>query len=201
MTVKLHIKNARLSFANGLFRASSLDPGQTEKYGCDLIITPDTVIEEKLPDGRKRKVETTAQAALLKVADEAWKGKGKQMLDALEASKKCLRDGNTKVDKAGEVRDGYEGNWYITAKNVKRPGTFARDGSPVTEADGVLYSGCYVYAIVELYANVQPTKKGVFASLLGVRFERDGDSFGGGRTATSDDFEPATEGADADEIA
>lgn len=199
MGVKLHIKKARLSFANGLFTASSLEEGQTKKFGADFILQPDTEVLEELPGGQK--VKTTVEAAMLKVADEAWKGKGKAMLAALEASKKCHRDGDLKLDKAGEQRDGYAGNWYITAKNEKRPGTFARDGSAVTAEDGVIYSGCYVYAIVELYANVQPTKKGVFASLLGVRFEADGDSFGGGRTAQSNDFEPATEGADAGDIA
>ena len=194
MGVKLHIKGARLSFANGLFTASSLEDNQTKKFGCDLILVPGAEVLEVLPDGTKRK--TTIEAAMLKVADEAWKGKGKAMLAALEASKKCHRDGDLKTDKAGEPRDGYAGNWFITAKNAQRPGTYARDGSPVTAEDGVVYSGCYVYGIVELYANVQPTKKGVFASLLGVRFERDGDAFGGGGTAASDDFDPATDAAD-----
>jgi hypothetical protein len=199
MAIKLHIKGARLSFANGLFRASSLEPGQTEKFGADFIITPQTEVLKQLPDGSK--VKTTLKAAMLEVANETWKGKGQAMLDALEPSKKCYRNGDTKVDKSGEVRDGYAGNWYITAKNVKRPGTFAKDGTPVTESDGVIYSGCHVYAIVELYGNAVPTKKGVFASLLGVRFEADGESFGGGSTARADDFEPATDGADAEEIA
>ena len=198
MSVKLHIKKARLSFANGLFNASSLEEGQTKKFGADFIITPETEILKETPQG---KVKTTLKAAMLEVANETWKGKGEAMLAALEASKKCVRNGDTKLDKSGEVRDGYAGNWYVTAKNVKRPGTFAKDGTPVTEEDGVIYSGCYVYAIVELYGNAQPTKKGVFASLLGVRFEADGDSFGGGSTARADDFEPATEGADASDFA
>lgn len=198
MAVTLHIKNARLSFANGLFNASSLEEGQAKKFGADFIITPETEILKATPQG---KVRTTLKAAMLEVANDTWKGKGEAMLNALEASKKCVRNGDTKLDKGGEVRDGYAGNWYVTAKNVKRPGTFAKDGTPVTEEDGVIYSGCYVYAIVELYGNAQPTKKGVFASLLGVRFEADGDSFGGGSTARADDFEPATEGADASDFA
>ena len=102
MSVKLDIKKARLSFANGLFRASSMEPGQQEKFGADFIIGPDTEVLKETPQG---KVKTTIKAAMLEVANETWKGKGQAMLDALEASKKCYRDGNLKLNKAADGDD------------------------------------------------------------------------------------------------
>ena len=197
MAVTLHLKNSRISFAHGLFTASAAVEGGPKKFGADFFIGPDTEVLEVVGD---KKVPTTMEAAMLKVANDTWKGNGKKMLDSLEDSKKCYRDGDKKTDKAGNPRGGYEGTMYVTAKNATRPGTFAKDGSPVTQEDGVLYSGCYTYAIVELYGNAQPNKKGVFASLLGVRFHGDGDSFGGSRVAGADEFD-AADGADADDIA
>ncbi len=196
MSVKLHIKGARLSFANGLFVASSLEENQTKKFSIDLICLPTTKIHRDTSEGKL----VTMDQIFLEVANDTWKGKGATMLAALEPSKKAWRDGNTKLDKGGTLRDGYEDNWYLTAKNATRPGVFAKDGSPVTQEDGIMYSGCYVYGIVEIYGNAAAGKKGVFASLLGVRFEGDGDAFGGGRAAGADEF-GAAEGAGANDFA
>lgn len=199
MATKIHLLNTRLSFANGLFTASSMEEGQQKKYGADFIITPDSKVLLVSADGTKK--PTTMAAAMLLEANLGWKGKGAPVLAALEASKKCYRDGSLKLTGTGEARDGYDGNWYVTAKNATRPGTFDAARRPVTQEDGVLYSGCYVNAIVELYSNTQPTKKGVFASLLGVQFVGDGDSFGGGRAAGADEFDDVTEGAGAEDFA
>ncbi len=196
--MKLHLNNVRVSFANGIFRASALEPGQQEKYGADFILQPDSVVLAVKSDGTKAK--TTLAAAELAVADEAWKGKGKQMLATLEASKRAIREGNKRVNKAGDVYDGYEDRTYVAAKSPTRPLVVNTDRSPITEEDGVIYSGCYVNAIIELYANTQPTKKGVFAALKGVQFLRDGDAFGGSAPARADEFD-AVEGAEAGDFA
>lgn len=198
MSVTLHLKRARISYANGLYTASAAVEGGAKKFGSDFLIDDKTQVLEVLEGGKK--VATTMEAALLKVANATWKGNGKKMLDALDARQKAYRDGNLKTDKNGNSVGGYEDVWYVTAKNAQRPGTFAKDGTPVTAEDGVIYSGCYTYAIIELYGNAAPNKKGVFASLLGVRFEDDGDSFGGGRAASADEFD-AADGADAEDIA
>lgn len=197
--MKLHLNNVRISFANGIFHATALQEGQTPKYGADFITQPDTVVLEVKPDGTK--VKTTLAAAELAVANEAWKGKGAQMLKTLEASKKAIRDGDLRVNKSGDVYEGYEGNQYVTAKNTARPLVIGRDRAPLTEDDGVIYSGCIVNAIVEVYANTVPAKKGVFAALKGVQFWADADAFGGGGTARAEEFDEATEGATADDFA
>ncbi len=195
---KLFITNARISFAPGLFTAGAFEPGQKEKFGADFILTDETKVFAVGEDGKR--TPTTIKKAELAAAAEGWKVSGPKVLAALEASKKSVRDGDLRVNKEGGVYDGYAGNWYVTAKTATRPTTLGANKAPVSEADGVIYSGCYVNVSLELYANTDAKRKGVFAGLKGVQFARDGDSFGGGAPASADEFDDVSDGADADDI-
>jgi len=65
-----------------------------------------------------------------------------------------------------------------------------KDKSPVVEADGVIYSGCYVNAIIDLWAQDNQFGKRINATLLGVQFAYDGDAFASGGSGVSvDDFD------------
>lgn len=196
--MKLHLNNVRVSFANGLYKASAMEAGQQEKFGADFILQPDSVVLRVNADGSKTK--TPLREAELAVATEAWKANAAKVLATLEGSKKSIRDGDLRVNKAGDVYEGYAGNWYVTAKSPTRPLLVDQNRVAVTEEDGTIYSGCYVNAIVELYANTQPTKKGVFAGLKGVQFVKDGDAFGGSAPAAANEFD-VVEGADAADFA
>lgn len=196
--MKLHLNNVRVSFANGLYKASAMEAGQQEKFGANFILQPDSVVLRVNADGSKTK--TTLREAELAVATEAWKANAAKVLATLEGSKKSIRDGDLHVNKAGDVYEGYAGNWYVTAKSPTRPLLVDQNRVAVTEEDGTIYSGCYVNAIVELYANTQPTKKGVFAGLKGVQFVKDGDAFGGSAPAAANEFD-VVEGADAADFA
>lgn len=194
--MKLMITNTRVAFAHGLFKASALEEGQQPKFGADFILADDSVVYEIKAD--KSRVKTTMKEAMLSVANEAWKGRGAEMLEDLEASKKCWRKGDRRVNKSGDVYEGFEGHTYVTAKSASRPGVYDRNKNPVSADDGVIYSGCYVNVLFDIYANTDPKKKGVFAGLTGVQFVKDGDSFGGGGAAKADDFDDlgAPEGGD-----
>lgn len=196
--MKLHLNNVRVSFANGLYKASAMEAGQQEKFGANFILQPDSVVLRVNADGSKTK--TTLREAELAVATEAWKANAAKVLATLEGSKKSIRDGDLHVNKAGDVYEGYAGNWYVTAKSPTRPLLVDRNRVAVTEEDGTIYSGCYVNAIVELYANTQSTKKGVFAGLKGVQFVEGGDAFGGSAPAAANEFD-VVEGADAADFA
>lgn len=187
MGIKIHIENARLSFANGLFTKSAAVEGAALKYGADFIV--DAATKVYLVDPQGKKTPTTLAAAEKLVAADAWKAAGEKMLASLEASKRSVRSGDLKLNKAGEQVPGYAGNQYVTAKSEAQPRLLHRDKTPLTRDDGVLYSGCRVYAIVELYANTAPGKKGVFAGLKGVQFMADDEAFGGGAPASADEFE------------
>ena len=197
--MKLMITNARIAFAHGLFTASAFEEGQQPKYGADFILQDDSVVYEIKAD--KSKVKTTMKDAQLAVANEGWPGRGAAVLEDLEASKKSYRNGNRRVNKSGEVYEGFEDRWYVTAKSSTRPGVYDRDRSPVSKDDGVIYSGCYVTVIFDLYPNKDAKKKGIFAGLTGVQFLRDGDSFGGGGVAKADEFEDLSSGSDAGDLA
>lgn len=197
----VHLENARISFADGLWKAKAIEDGQTPKFGSDFILMPETVVW-RCDEKGKRVFKTTMKDVLLAVANETWKNRGQAMLDTLEASKKCYRDGNLRMKKDGSPYDGYEGYWYVTAKNKARP--TVRDRNPqviLTEEDGKPYSGSYVTASIDVYGMADPKRKGVFATLRGVQFVKDGDAFsGGGRVAGDDEFADLGEGATADDL-
>lgn len=206
--MELRLTRARISFANGLYQASSAVAGGVPKYNCDFIIGPDTKVEKKTADGKW--VETTLAAAEKEVALEAFKG-DKKKADAwfatLDARQRSHRNGDLNLDKAGDVRNGYEGCWYLHPTSKTRMPIYRADKSVVAfDGEGnpinnPIYSGCYVNARVSLYANLVPGKKGVFASLGGTQYAGEGAAFGGGRAADDDDFEDVSTGADAGDFA
>jgi hypothetical protein len=77
----------------------------------------------------------------------------------------------------------------IKASASKRPMVLDRDRSPLTENDNRVYAGCYVNAIIELWAQNNQWGKRINANLLGVQFFKDGEPFADGETANADDFE------------
>jgi hypothetical protein len=195
----LRLSNARISFAPGLWTPSAAVVGGLLKYNCDFIVSPDTKVERK--DATGTWVKTTLAEAQKLVRIEAFKGnatKADAWFEDLETSKKSVRVGDKNKDKAGDVRPGYAGNLYVHATSKTRMPVYRGDRTEVTdEASSPVYSGCYVNARVSLYANLAPGKQGLFASLQGTQFARDGDSFGGGAKASAADFDEVTEGADA----
>jgi len=99
------------------------------------------------------------------------------------------------------VYQGFEDAFYFTASNDVRPTVLDRDKSPLIAADGRPYAGCYVNAVVEIWAQDNKYGRGLRAALKGVQFVKDGDAFSGGGTASPDDFADLSAGADAREFA
>lgn len=169
--------NVRLSFPE-LWTPRAYEAGKPLKYGATFIV----------PKGSAAHAEI--KTAIKSAIASKWPN------GAPPGLKHCLRDGSEKAH-----LDGYGDDVvFFNATSMKRPSVIDRDHSPLTEADGRPYAGCYVTALVEFYGH-RHEKSGnrVNASLAGVRFERDGDAFGGGAVATADDFgdplEEGTEGA------
>lgn len=160
------IQNARISFPN-IHRPSAFNPGDDPKFSATFI----------LEDGDPQVEEIKAE--MRRVAADKWADKVPARL------KKCLRSGSEKAE-----LDGFgDGTWFFNASNKKRPGVFDRDRSALVEEDGKPYAGCYVNVIVDFWAQDNNFGKRINASLQGVQFSADGDSFGGaGRSAGADDF-------------
>ena len=135
----------------------------------------------------------------MQVAKEKWGTKADQVFKQMKAGDKlCLHDGDTKAQ-----YEGFEGMMFVSSRTKTRPLTLGggpNKKDPVVESDGVLYSGCYVNAVIELWAQDNQFGKRINAQLGGVQFYRDGDAFsGGGSAADEDDFEDlGDQGDDAD---
>jgi len=125
------------------------------------------------------------EALMVKLATEKWGVKGAQVLKGAKAiGKVFLRDGDLKAE-----YEGFEGNMFVSARSKTRPTTFDGMRNTVSEADGVIYGGCYVNAIISCFA-YSKGNNGLAAGLKGVQFRAPGEAFsGGGTPAGSDDFD------------
>ena len=131
------------------------------------------------------------KAALTEAATAKWGPKAADTLKALFAQDRlALHDGDAKSD-----YDGYEGNLFVNASNKIRPLVVDQGRTPLAASDGKPYSGCYVNAIVEFWAQDNQFGKRVNASLLGVQFSKDGDRLAGGGVASANDFEALPQAA------
>lgn len=205
MGIKVRLQNVRLAFAQQLFVPSSVEEGKDPKYGCDSLLVPGHTVVKAVVEGsgenaKTKWVTSDMKSILLEVANDAMKGKGQAWLDALENSKRCYRDGSLRVTKSGDQYEGYEGIWYVAAKNKARPLIVDVNKTPLTQADGKPYSGCYANVLIEVYAITDPKRKGVHASIKGVQFVKDGDAFGGGAPASPDEFDELSDGAAAADL-
>lgn len=182
--MKLKLHNVRLAFP-ALFEAKTVNGEGDPAHSAVFLIDP--------ADPQVKAIN----AAIDAVATDKWgAAKAPAMLAQMrKADKVCLHDGDLKA-----TYDGFPGNLFISARNKVRPTVLNADRTPLVAADGKPYAGCYVNGIVELWAQDNNYGKRVNATLMGVQFLRDGDSFTGGGAASEDDFDDVTAGATADDL-
>lgn len=182
---KLKLENVRLSFPH-LFEAQEFQGKY--RYSATLLVPADGAVKKQV------------DAEIMRVATEKWQGKAKSVLEDVLPNKKecCWIKGERKGD-----YDGYAGTWALTAYRKQsdgRPLVFDQGKHPLAEKDGKPYAGCYVDALVEIYAqdSKESGGKGIRCALLGVQFRADGDAFAAGSVAVADDFDDLGDGASAD---
>ena len=151
---QITLTNVRLSFAD-IFKAKAVNDGEPRFSANFLLDKEKDKAQIKKVGDEIRRLETTT-----------FKGK------KLPADKVCLRDGDEKD------YIGFAGTLYVSAANKRRPTVVDRDKSPLSAEDGKPYSGCYVNAIVRLWAQDNQFGKRINASLEVVQFLRDGEPFG-----------------------
>lgn len=181
--MKITISNVRLAFPN-IFEPKINEAGKAQ-FSAAFIFA----------DGSPAKL----------VLDAAIEETGAAKFGAKWATmKKQMAAGDNLLVHNGDAKaslSGYESNLFLNAYNVVRPTVVDRDRSPLTVADGKPYSGCYVNAIIDVWAQDNQYGKKINAQLQGVQFFKDGESFaGGGKAAEASDFDPIAEGADADDL-
>ncbi len=180
--MKLKLKNVRLAFPQ-LFEATTVAGEGKPAFSATFLIGP--------ADPQVAAINK----AIDDTANEKWGAKSKALLTQMRAADKvCLHNGDLKA-----TYDGFAGNLYISARNQVRPTVVDADKSALVAADGKPYAGCYVHAVLEVWAQDNQYGKRVNATLMGVQFYKDGDSFTGGGAASEDDFDDVS--ATADDLA
>lgn len=165
--LKLTLPDVRLSFPC-LWTPEAMEEGKEPQFEATFLFD----------NGQHAKLLDYIDELLDRVALNEWKKKVN--------FKRCLRDGNERSD-----TDGYgDGTSFLCARNKSRPGVVDRRLNPTTEADGLIYGGCYVNATVRFFAWEHKTGgKGVSAQLRAVQYLREGVPFGAGPVDATKEFE------------
>ena len=153
--MKVTLKNVRLSFP-AIFKGRAFQEGDDLKFEATALMEKGSSQAKKLEKAIKQMVADKFESKDIK----------KVQL--------CLKDGADKED-----TDGYgEEVVFIKASSKKRPSVVARDLSPVTEEDGLIFGGCYVNMAIRIWIQDNKWGKRANAELLGLQFVKEGESFG-----------------------
>ena len=184
--MEIWLMNWRCAFAETVFEKKAIagDPKSKPRYGITLIAPP-THPQIEIVRGLEAKL----------CNEHEWKDKssGTDVLELLRRKgDNSLKDGDFK-----KKWDGFAGNHFVAASNETRPTVVNRDKSPLVASDGILYSGCYVNAKVDIWVQDNSWGQRLNTDLLGVQFVKDGDSFSAGSPPTNpDDFPNLDAGGD-----
>lgn len=178
MSIKL--TNVRLCFPD-LFKPSA----KFNRFGAAFPIQPGSANAKAL------------EAAIEQVAKDKWGAKAPQVLTKLYADGTVAYTKGPKTNADGDTYQGFEGMHSLNTSNQTRPTVVDVNRSPLTEADGKPYAGCYVNAIVEVWAQDNEWGRRVNCTLKGVQFARDGEAFSGGSPASAEDFDDLSVGDEA----
>lgn len=188
--MNLVLDNVRFSYLNVYApRAMKGKTGETgkERFSVSLIFNENSDAMKKVQGG----IESAAK--------EKWGERWQGVLKQLTASGRvCLKDGNTRLDRDGEVVPGYEGRWFLNASApgkdkdgnpLPAPRVFNRFGQKITAETRAAFtdesrgpvSGDYGQAMVQIWAQDDPNPeigRRINATLLGVALSKFGEPLG-----------------------
>lgn len=171
---RIMLTNVRLAFPT-LDVPEKFQGEGKPRYSATALIEPDS-------ENHKAAVAAMRAAAALKwgeaKADAAVKG-------LTAGNKVALYDGNQKVE-----YDGFENMIALSAHAQEKSPPRLLDGlrKELPRDTGVIYGGCFVNMSVEFWAQDNKWGKRLNATLRGVQFCGDGDSFSAARPADADEF-------------
>lgn len=151
------LRNVRLSFP-ALFEPKK-GPEETSKAAYAAVF----LLDKK------------ANAADIKAVQAAIDAVVKAEFKGIKPPRTCIRDGSEKSH-----LDGYgDSVMFISARNEKRQPIVDRDRvTPITEKDGKIYAGCYVNAVIRVWAQDNKFGKRINASLGPIQWVKEGEEFG-----------------------
>jgi hypothetical protein len=180
--MQLHLKNVRLAFPT-IWEPKQVNGQGEPSYSAVLLM------EQKDPQ------VDAIENAIAQAGAARWGEKHKSVIASLRgADKVCLHNGDNKAEYVG-----FPGMWYLSARSKTAPTIVDKDRTLLTAKTGRPYAGCYVNAIVEIWAQDNNFGKRVNCSLKGLQFLRDGEAFSGTPPASEDDFDDCS--VDAGDLA
>lgn len=166
---------ARLSFPQ-LFVARSFQDqeGQKKEFRADLIFDSQDAFKEK---GKTKRGETPSMIGAINNAKVDQWGPNKDKWPKMPFP--VFKKGSERTNKDGEVYEGYDGKWFVTAKSGEKfpPKVLLANGQPASEKD--LYGGCFVKAALLARPYAFGKNFGVRFILLQLIKVGDGERFGG----------------------
>jgi len=181
--MKVKLTNVRLAFPV-LFEARTVNGEGKPAFSASFLLDP-----------ADPQVKALNQA-IEQVAKDKWGARAGDILKQMRAQDKvALHDGDLKAN-----YDGFPGNLYVSARSAtgRSSSTRTRARSPSRTASPTPAASSN--ASIELWPQDNNYGKRVNASLRGVQFFRDGDSFAGGGAASEDEFDDISSGATDDDL-
>lgn len=164
----------RVSFPH-VFKARSFQDaeGAVKNFSLDMIFDSP---EDFKKEYKGKKTQTPSMAsAVFKAKVDQWGEKSKWPVFQYP----IFKDGNERVGKDGEIMDGYEGKWFVTAKSGEKfpPKVVNLAGEPIGEDQ--FYGGCYAIAQLIARPYIYGKNYGVRFLLNQIQKVADGERFGG----------------------
>jgi len=180
----IKLERVRLSFAQ-IWKAKSFEEGRDAQFQATFLLDP----SDSEHAASIKEIKRAAKKVLLEAFGEVPPG-----------FKRCfgLADKHPKK----KEYEGYKGMFFIATGNSVRPTLVDRKRRDLEEADGVLYSGCFVNTNITLWTFDHPKGgKGLAANLRIIQFYEDGEAFGNAPAKADeelDDVDIDDSGADDD---
>lgn len=173
--------DVRISFMESLWTAKQVQGEGKPSHSANFLLDP----EDPQVTALNNLIEKVARDKWPNAEKPGQRPKWETVLAMLRAKDKiCLHDGNFKPQ-----YEGYEGNYYLSARNDAKVTVVDRDRSILEESDGKPYSGCRVVANVQIWAqDHKQWGQRINATLRWVQFYEDDDAFAGAPPASVDEI-------------
>ena len=168
MSTNIVVQNARLSYVN-LFSPRATKDGDPKYSTTVLVPKGDTASYQAI----RAAVEEATQYGI----GAKWNGKRPPRIDT------PIHDGDGTRENGEPFGDECKGHWLFTASSKRQPGVVDQRVQPIMDSTQV-YSGMYANVAVNFYPYDAGGHRGIAAGLNHVQKVRDGDSLGGGPSAS-----------------
>ncbi len=174
----IKLRGVRIRSMN-LFEKKKFDPKKEDeiaKYGITVLLDPNNpahkasikeITAELMRIAAEKKIDVETLKTVFNGGDSA-----KVIL--------CTGKGEAKKDDDGNIKNGFAGMYFLTARTETKPIVVDRDpGIALGPDDSKLYAGCLANVNVKLYGwNFNNAKRGISAELRSVQYYQTGDRFG-----------------------